>query len=247
MTRSRDSPSCLGASLATCSISSLKLTAPALDLDAEDLADDAPQQPLEARVLERRQRANRLFLVGLEQRPRAILDAQLAEQRQERGAVGRTRCGSRATASSRGRGPTAFALSHASASSSDGAPRPRPVDRPRCPPGPRDRRESDTRCPAPRCSRAAPAASPRSRPPARRRCRAPPGRPATSCGGRCPAPDRRVSGSRPPHPGELRALSDAELAMSRGGDPDQLRAHVAGGAAVRRAIDSLRRAAGLRR
>ena len=46
-----------GDTLATCSISSLKLTAPALNLDAEDLADHPAQQPLEARVGEAGQRA----------------------------------------------------------------------------------------------------------------------------------------------------------------------------------------------
>src|SRR5262249_14410637 len=76
----------------TCSISSLKLTAPALDLDAKDLADHATKQPLETRVLERRQRANSLFLVGLEEGAGPILDTQLAEHRSE-GACTRRRRG----------------------------------------------------------------------------------------------------------------------------------------------------------
>ena len=109
-TRSRDSPSCLGASLATCSISSLKLTAPALDLDAEDLADDAAQQPLEARVLERRQRANRLFLVRFEQRaardPRRRARRAASERRRSPAA----RAAAAATAPSPGRGPSALRL-----------------------------------------------------------------------------------------------------------------------------------------
>src|SRR5918999_3221719 len=76
-TRSRDSPSCFGASRATCSISSLKLTAPSLDLDPEDLADDATEQALEARVLQPRQRPDGLLLVQLDERAAALLDAEL--------------------------------------------------------------------------------------------------------------------------------------------------------------------------
>src|SRR5215475_9404927 len=86
-TRSRDSPSCWGASLATCSISSLKLTAPALDLDAEHLADDAAQQTLQAGVVQRGQRPNRLLFVRLQQCAGSRLDAEVVDQRLERGAI----------------------------------------------------------------------------------------------------------------------------------------------------------------
>src|SRR5687768_10489730 len=75
VTRSRDSPSSVGASRATCSISRLKLTAPALDFQVvEDLTDDAAQQPLQAGVLDRREGTNRLFLVALEKCVAAFLD-----------------------------------------------------------------------------------------------------------------------------------------------------------------------------
>src|SRR3954470_10266423 len=76
-TRSADDCSSVGASRATCSISSLKLTAPALQLDVvEDLADDAAKQALERRLVEHGERANRLFLVGVEQTSAAVLDVQ---------------------------------------------------------------------------------------------------------------------------------------------------------------------------
>src|SRR4051812_36833194 len=92
-TRSRESPSCLGASRATCSISSLKLTAPAFDLDAEDLADDATQETFQACVLKRRQRTNRLILIRFEHRARTILDAALLQQFTKRCAILRTASG----------------------------------------------------------------------------------------------------------------------------------------------------------
>src|SRR3954470_14911186 len=77
-TRSADDCSSVGASRATCSISSLKLTAPALQLDVvENLADDAAKQALERRLIEHGERADRLLLVGLEQAAAAILDVQL--------------------------------------------------------------------------------------------------------------------------------------------------------------------------
>src|SRR5262245_40507158 len=74
-TRSLDSPSSFGASRATCSISSLKLTAPALHLQlVEDLADDPPEQPFERGAVDVGERADRLLLVSLEQSAAAVLD-----------------------------------------------------------------------------------------------------------------------------------------------------------------------------
>src|SRR5689334_4648436 len=79
-TRSLDSPSSFGASRATCSISSLKLTAPALHLQlVEDLADDPPEQPFERGAVDVGERADRLLLVALEQRSAPVLDLERHE------------------------------------------------------------------------------------------------------------------------------------------------------------------------
>jgi hypothetical protein len=70
----------LGARRATCSISSLKLTAPAFHLElVEDLADDPAEQPFETGIFEVGQRANRPFLIPLEQRAAALLDLERVE------------------------------------------------------------------------------------------------------------------------------------------------------------------------
>src|ERR1044072_3429470 len=79
-TSSRESPRSLGDSLAICSISSLKLTAPPLYLHAEDLADDAAQQSLQARIVQLRQRPDRRFFVRLEQLAAALVDLQTFDQ-----------------------------------------------------------------------------------------------------------------------------------------------------------------------
>src|SRR6058998_861386 len=74
------SASSFGESRATCSISSLKLTAPALHLDGENLTDHSSQQPLQARVLQIGQAPHRLFLIRIEQPAAAIGHLQFAEQ-----------------------------------------------------------------------------------------------------------------------------------------------------------------------
>src|SRR5258706_9300539 len=79
-TRGAASASGFGESRATCSISSLKLTAPALHLNGENLANDSSQQALEARVFQISQTTHGLFLVGIEKAAAAIGDGQLIEQ-----------------------------------------------------------------------------------------------------------------------------------------------------------------------
>src|SRR5688572_22373433 len=79
-TSSRDSPSNLGDSLATCSISSLKLTAPPLYLHAENLPDHAAQQALQARVVQLGQRPNSGLLVRLQQLAAPLFDVRLCDE-----------------------------------------------------------------------------------------------------------------------------------------------------------------------
>src|SRR5215510_7581480 len=91
-TRAVESPSSFGASRATCSISSRTLTAPALDLDVvEDLADDAPQEPLQAGIVHVGQRANRLFLVRLQQIAAPLVGFELCDRGEERRRIDRVR------------------------------------------------------------------------------------------------------------------------------------------------------------
>src|SRR5262245_59803271 len=75
-TRSADSLSTARESLATCSISSLKLTAPSLYLHAEDLADDTAKQAFQARIAQIRQRSNSRFLPGFQLLATALLYAE---------------------------------------------------------------------------------------------------------------------------------------------------------------------------
>src|SRR5262249_16265567 len=87
-TRSRESPSSLGDSLAICSISSLKLTAPPLYLDAKNLADDASQQSLQAGVMQFRQRSDCRFLIGLQQLLATLFHAQDRDQLSDSAGIG---------------------------------------------------------------------------------------------------------------------------------------------------------------
>ena len=147
-----DSPSSFGASRATCSISSLKLTAPALHLDGENLSDHPAQQPLEAGVWSVRQRSNGLFLVGHRAGHGAIrgqLDQQVENADGPPRLSGTPSPQRRHAVVSRGllscRTP---APAGAGAGRAAGRRRPRP--------DPRGRRESGTRYPVPHCSVAAP-------------------------------------------------------------------------------------------
>src|SRR4051794_7881151 len=74
------SASSFGESRATCSISSLKLTAPALHLDGENFTDHSPQQPLEAGVFQVGQNPHRLLLIRIQQPAAAIRHLQLGQQ-----------------------------------------------------------------------------------------------------------------------------------------------------------------------
>src|SRR5262249_25947375 len=68
--------SSFGASLATCSVSRLTLTAPSLDFElVEDLADYAAEEALQAGILDVRETPDRFFLVAVQQASTALLRA----------------------------------------------------------------------------------------------------------------------------------------------------------------------------
>src|SRR5688500_15284856 len=78
-TKSAESLSTVRDRRATCSISSLKLTAPSLYFHSKDLGYDASKQPFQAWIPEIRQRLHSRFLPGFELLTAALLDSQPIE------------------------------------------------------------------------------------------------------------------------------------------------------------------------
>jgi len=110
---SMESPSCFGDRRATCSISSLKLTAPTLDLHLKYLAHHPAQEAFQAGIFERRQHPHRLFLCRTPLAPGSRSSANSASS------TGETTC-SRFQARSSMFLPSPVARSYAIASGSDG-------------------------------------------------------------------------------------------------------------------------------